>query len=176
MVEKKMVIIDEERLGFEEKLETLLSGGCKGIFPISIIKDDEGLKCFYHTSGYIPLNLIEDVGALQVLTLLEKTMEAIEECRQYLIFPDEFEISTETAYASKDYNEVKFTYIPTEKKDSAAKKLANFVSELKSLTTENGILYLNMLEEMISLENLSFKGIKNTIIQLKREITICDIV
>jgi len=176
MIEKKMIMIDEERLGFEEKLDILLNGGCKGIFPISIIKDDEGLKGFYYTSGYIPLALMDGISALEVLTLLEKTMEAIEACKQYLIFPDEFEISTETTYTSKDYEEVKFTYIPTEKESSASKKLALFVNQLKKITTENGALYLNMLEEMISLENLSFRGIKNMIIQLKQEIKICDIV
>ena len=176
MIEKKMILIDEERLGFEEKLETLLNGGCKGIFPVSIIKDDEGLKGFYYTTGYIPLSVIEEASAFQILTLLEKTMEAIEMCKQYLIFPDEFVISTETVYTTKDYNEVKFTYIPEKIKNSASCKLIEFVKELKELTTENGKLYLNMLEEMIAVENLSFRGIKNMIIQLKREINICDII
>lgn len=176
MIEKKMIIIDEERLGFEEKLETLLNGGCKGIFPISIIKDDEGLKGFYYTTGYSPLAVLEDVTALQVLTLLEKTMEAIEECRQYLIFPDEFVISTETVYASKDLQNVKFTYIPEESDESIGKKLKAFIGELKRITTENGILYLNMMEEIITMESLSLRGIKKLITQLKREINICDII
>ena len=176
MIEKKMIILDEDKLGFEEKLDILLNGDCKGVFPISIIKDDEGLKGLYYTSGFIPLNNLENVSTLQILTLLEKTIEAIEECKQYLIFPDEFVISTETAYVSKNYDEVRFTYIPTEKDSTAALKLALFVQQLKDVTTDNGILYLNMLEEMISLENLSFKGIKNMIIQLKREVKMCNII
>ena len=176
MIEKKMIIIDEEKLGYEEKLEVLLSGRCRSIFPISIIKDDEGLKGFYYTSGFIPLTNLENVSALQVLSILEKTIAAIEECKQYLLFPDEYVINTETAYISKDYEEVKFTYVPKEKDASVSSKLALFVRQLKDVTTDNGILYLNMLEEMISLENLSFKGIKNMLIQLKREINICNII
>ncbi|MBQ9961476.1 MAG: hypothetical protein IJP00_06165 [Firmicutes bacterium] len=176
MIEKKMIMIDEERLGFEEKLETLLGGVCKGIFPISIIKDDEGLKGFYYTAGYMPLTVLENISALQVLTILEKTMEAIEECKQYLIFPDEYILSTETVYTSKNLDEVKITYIPGEKTEHSSIKMVNFVKELKRLTTESGVLYLNMLEEMLTLETLSFRGVKNLIIQLKREVTICDVI
>ena len=51
MLNKVMIKFKEEQLGYEEKMDLLTEGICKGIFPISIIKNQEGITGFYYTSG-----------------------------------------------------------------------------------------------------------------------------
>ena len=52
MLNKVMIKFKEEQLGYEEKMDLLTEGICKGIFPISIIKESGGDYGFYYTSGY----------------------------------------------------------------------------------------------------------------------------
>ncbi len=176
MFEKSMVLLDENEIGFQERIDLLLNGGCQGIFPISIIKDDEGVKGFYSTAGYKQLAKMDCVSAGEILTVVEKTIEALEECRQYLIFADEFCISTETAYMDKNFQRIKFTYIPSEAKKNFSQKMVIFLGELKDITTKNGRIYLEMLEEFLSIDNLNMIKFKAFLLQLKREINLCNIV
>jgi len=175
MVNEQIVRFDREKICFESKLDFLVSGGCKGIFPVSIIEDEEGIRGFYKTFGYKKLSCLENIGAAEILTLLEKTVDAVEECEQYLIFPEEFIISTETAYVDSRFQRIKFTYIPSRREESRNIKLLNFIGELKKLTTDNGRLYLNMAEELFSVENLSRGKIKALFLRLREEIKLCDI-
>ena len=51
MLDRHIVNLDKEKLPFREKIAFLLNGGCKSIFPISIIEDSDGIKGFYKISG-----------------------------------------------------------------------------------------------------------------------------
>ena len=79
----------------------------------------------------------------------------MEECNQYLIFPEEFIMDMNTVYIKEDFENIKFTYVPDKNKTGAKKKLATFINDLKRSTTENGRLYLDMLVQMFDTENLS---------------------
>ena len=97
MLNKVMIKFKEEQLGYEEKMDLLTEGICKGIFPISIIKNQEGITGFYYTSGYKRISDCGLLGADKILTVVEKTISAMEECNQYLIFPEEFIMDMNTA-------------------------------------------------------------------------------
>lgn len=170
-----MVKFNEEQLGYEGKLDLLVEGVCRGIFPISIVKNTDGISGFYTTAGYKRLSECKKLTAEKVLTVVEKTIAAMEECNQYLIFPEEFVISLDTVYIKEDFEKVKFTYVPDKSKLGAGKKLFLFLGELKIITTENGCLYLDMLRELFDTENLNVLKANLLITQLKREVNLCHI-
>lgn len=170
MIEKTVVSLDKEKLRFEEKIDFLLSGGCKSIFPISIAEDAQEVRGFYKTAGYRPLSALEYINAFEALNILEKTIDAIEECGEYLIFPEEFIISMETVYMDKSFSRAKITYIPSDDDDGVLPKLSNLIAGLKEIASENGRLYLNMMEEFLSVENLSRQKVKVLLLQLKEKL------
>ena len=89
MLDKQVIRFESGKIPYKRKLDYLVCGGCKGIFPVSIVEDEDGIKGFYKTFGYKKISCLGEVGAAGILKLLEKTMDAVEECGQYLIFPEE---------------------------------------------------------------------------------------
>lgn len=176
MYDKVMIKFKEEQLVYKEKMDVLTGGVCKGIFPISIIKNADQVTGFYVTSGYKRLSECDGLSAEKILTIMEKTVSAMEECNEYLIFPEEFVITLDTAYIKENFEKVKFTYIPDKNGTGASKKLMCFAKELKSITTESGKLYLDMLSQLFATENLSILKVKALIAQLIREVNLCHIV
>ncbi len=175
MLDKQVVRLDRSKLSFEGQMDFLTCGGCGGLFPVSITEDASGIRGYYKTSGFRKLSSLGEVGASDVLLLLEKTIEAVEECGRYLIFPEEFVISTETAYVDGRFRKVKFTYVPSSGEKDLNVKLGGFIEELKQITTDNGKLYLNMLRELISVRNLNRMKIKAAMLKLRYEIKMCNI-
>ena len=53
--------------------------------------------------------------------------------------------------------------------------MLDYIEELKSITTENGRLYLNMAAELFSTEDISNKKIKAVLLKLRQEINLCNI-
>ena len=160
MLDKQVIRFESGKIPYKRKLDYLVCGGCKGIFPVSIVEDEDGIKGFYKTFGYKKISCLGEVGAAGILKLLEKTMDAVEECGQYLIFPEEFVINT---------------YMPSIRQDSLETKMLDYIEELKSITTENGRLYLNMAAELFSTEDISNKKIKAVLLKLRQEINLCNI-
>lgn len=176
MYDRVIVKFKEEDLMYRGEMDVLTEGVCEGILPISIVKKDKEVTGFYITTGYRRLACMHDVSAYQALTVMEKTIEAMEECRRYLIFPEEFIISPDTAYIDGNFEKVKFTYVPDKSSAGARKKLIRFTQDLKMHTTVNGKLYLEMLCQLLSAENLNVLMINNFINRLKREVIMCRIV
>lgn len=175
MFDKVMIKFKEEQLRYEEKMDVLTDGVCKGIFPISIIKKGNELTGFYSTSGYMRVAECRGLEADKVLSVVEKTISAMEECNQYLIFPEEFVLDINTVYVKEDFEDIKFTYVPDKNKIKAQKKLNRFIRDLRALTTDNGRLYLDMLGQMSATENLSIMKMKTFVFQLEREVNLCGI-
>lgn len=173
MIDKKIVRLDKEKLSFEGKLSFLTCGGCKGIFPVSIVGDGKEVNGFYDTSGYRRLSSLEEISASQAVTILEKTIDAVEECGQYLIFPEEFVINTDTAYVDSGFSAVKFTYVPSDCGDEWSVKLLSFIEEFKTITTDNGRAYLDMAGELFSNENPGRAKTKAMLLKLRHEIRFC---
>ena len=145
------------------------SGGCKGILPLSIVRKKGGMIGYYSTSGYIRLSDLHELTVSGILTVAEETVAAIQECGQYLIFPEEYVINTDTVYIREDFKQIKFTYIPDRYSVSGRKKFSAFLEQLKDMTTENGRMYLDMLSQLSDTENLSLMKMKAFISRLKRE-------
>lgn len=175
MFDKVIVKFKEEQLSYEEKIDVLTDGVCKGILPISIMKKGSEITGFYSTAGYKRIAECKILEADKVLTVVEKTISAMEECNQYLIFPEEFVLDINTVYIKENFENIKFTYVPDRNRIKAEKKLSCFIRDLKSLTTDNGRLYLEMLGQMADTENLSITKMKAFVFQLKREVNLCEI-
>ena len=169
MFDKVKVLFKEEDLGYKKKTEVLTGGGCKGILPLSIVRKKGGMIGYYSTSGYIRLSDLHELTVSGILTVAEETVAAIQECGQYLIFPEEYVINTDTVYIREDFKQIKFTYIPDRYSVSGRKKLSAFLEQLKDMTTENGRMYLDMLSQLSDTENLSLMKMKAFISRLKRE-------
>lgn len=175
MYDRVMIKFKEGDFEYEEKKEVLTEGRCKGIFPISLVDTGSEIKGYYSTSGYIRLSCCKNLSAEKVLTIVEKAVSAIEECGQYLIFPEEFIMNLDTVYIKEDFEEAKFTYIPDKSKTGGLTKIVGFIHDLKKIATDNGKLYLDMLKDLFATERVSFVRIQAFIIQLKREVKLCNI-
>ena len=74
MLDKQVIRFESGKIPYKRKLDYLVCGGCKGIFPVSIVEDEDGIKGFYKTFGYKKISCLGEVGAAGILKLLEKTM------------------------------------------------------------------------------------------------------
>lgn len=176
MLDKIKVAFDEKSLGYREKADMMAAGVCKGIFPLSLIKTGEKIIGFYQVKGYKRLSECKKLNAEEVLTVVEKTIAALQECESHLIFAEEILLSRDTVYIREDFNDIRFTYFPDKTKIGARRKLTLFIAELKDMTTDNGCLYLDMLGEMIAIENADIAKIKMFICRLKKEVRLCGAV
>lgn len=170
MNNRVIVRFSGEELMYEEKMELLTGEVCNAIFPISIMHKGSITTGYYKTSGYRRLSLCDNLTAESVLNIAVRIIEAMEECCQYLIFPEEYVINSNTVYLDERYSKIKFTYIPDIDKLSFAKKFEGILMEMKALTTEEGSLYLDMLIELSGVENLSFLKLKALITRLLRQV------
>ncbi len=170
MVKKVNVTFRVNDLAYEDKLDVLSNNVCKSILPLSITRNSDIVNVYYDISGYKCLAKYNEISAENILTVLENTVKAIEECSRYLFFPEEFVINLDTTYIDIRFMKVKFTYVPDKDDISLAKKLAYFTNELRKITTDNGKVFLEMLSHIFSTENVSMQKLKLLIVKLKREI------
>ena len=160
---------------YAQKTETLLAGSCDAFFPMSIIRDKKNTRGIFDTSGFHKLADLEGLSASQVLSLAEDVLLLIEKCEDYLFFPEEYILSAETVYINEESKKLKLIYIPNERKASFFKSLAYFFHQMKSVTTENGRVYLDTLSALLSSGNLRTERVIGFIEKLKQEIYLCGI-
>lgn len=169
MNNKIIVRFTEEQLMYEEKLNILTGATCKSIFPVSIIHKDKLITGYYCTSGYKRLSACSELTAECILSLMEKIITATEDCCQYLIFPEEYVINTNTTYVDFRYSSIKFTYVPDKDKISFTKKFKLLLKDLREITTDEGRLYLDMFSQLCDVENLSFSKVKLFIYKINQK-------
>lgn len=157
------------------KMDVLAAGACGSIFPLSIIKEKKFTKCIYNTEGYIKVSALANIPAKEILTIAEKVLNLVENCQNYLLFPEEYILSSETIYIRDDYKDIKITYIPIDKKERQRNVLSYFIRSLRNSTTENGRTYLETLANLLDCEELKTERIIGFIEKLKQEINICGI-
>ena len=78
-------------------------------------------------------------------------------------------------YISEDFRTVKLAYIPVKPHCSEKKAIAGLIRSLKSITTENGQMYLDTLGTMLECSNLKVSKVTGFIEHLKQEINLCGI-
>ena len=116
------------------------------------------------------------VSAWEILDITEKTLECVELCKDFLLFPDEYVLSADTIYISEDTGQAGLIYIPAEKNCSAEKVVSLFIYSLKKITTENGSTYLDTIGKLIECGNLKYHRVIAFIEELKREVKLYEII
>lgn len=169
MNNKVIVRLMEDELMYEEKTRILTENICKTIFPISILHRDNLITGYYNTSGYKKLSSCNQLTAAILLEIIEKIILAIEECCQYLIFPEEYVINTNTIYVDERYETIKITYIADKNYENVKNKFHRLLNSMKELTTEDGRTYLDMLMEISSVENVSYRKLRLLVSNLSQE-------
>lgn len=160
----------KEYLGYEEKMDMLVEGACKRILPISVVHEDALITAYYNTAGYKPLYLHTQFTLPTILNLLEKILMAIEECYEYLFFPEEYIINTNTIYVDERLREIRFIYIPDKEREKFQNKFRRLLKTLKECTTENGKIYLDMIIDLTSVEKISYKKLRFVITKYLQEV------
>ena len=154
---------------YKEKIQLLTENVCKNIFPISLLHRDNLITGYYNTSGYKRLSSCNQLTAVRLLEIIEKIILAIEECCQYLIFPEEYIINTNTIYVDEKYESIKFTYIYDKNYENVKNKFCRLLNSLKEITTEDGKIYLDALMEISSVENVSYRKLRLLVSKLSQE-------
>lgn len=170
-----MVNLDESRFAYRKKYETVISGICPVILPLNIVKCGDCTRGMYRTEGFVRLSSLSGVSAARILTVAERIIEFTEICRDYLLFPEEYVLTADTVYISEDFRTVKLAYIPVRPCCSEKKVMAGLIHSLRSITTENGRMYLDTLTTMLECSNLKVSKVTGFIEHLKQEINLCGI-
>lgn len=160
---------------FPWKQDILLSGKCRGVLPLGIVRSKESISGFYSTEGYIRLSSLHDIKAGDILTIAERVLECAEICRDALIFPGEYVLSADTVYISDDLTEARIAYIPEGRSMSEEGAISLFIYSLKKHTTENGRIYLETLGSMLEIKGLKLYKVIGFIEELREEINLCGI-
>ena len=166
---------DSNVLEFPGRREILLTGKCKGILPVNMISGGSLQRGIYNIAGYRKISSLDKLDSWQVLHIVEKVLECIEICRDYLIFPDEYVVSAETLYVCEDMSDVKLLYIPSEKNCSEDMHILMFIYSLRRRTTENGKTYLDTLGKMLECSNIRLPKVMAFIRELKHEVNLYEI-
>ena len=74
-------------LDFPKRKEILLIGRCQAIMPLNLAGEGSAAFGIYNTLGYRRISSGDIFTAWEVIQIAEKTLECIEICRDYLIFP-----------------------------------------------------------------------------------------
>lgn len=164
-----MVRLGKKENLMDERYNILTESVCKSIFPISIICSNEQIIGYYKTGEYRRISDYNELTAESILTFIEIFLLAIEECNQYLIFPDEYVINSNTVYVDRNFKNVKITYVPDRRRLKTSIKLKFFVNELKRITSSSDIMYLNMLEELLGTDSISYLKIRYFVTKLRHE-------
>lgn len=174
---KNTVSVDlkKEEDFYSLRLDMLTSGACKAILPMNVIKEKNFMRGIYDTSGYCRLADLHQIDAASVLTIVERVLELLDQCREYLIFSDEIVLAPETLYVSEDFHTVRLTYIPEKQNHSEKTKLGYLLSRLERQTTENGKMYLETVSRLLSCGNLRTERVISFLEELKQEIRLCEI-
>ena len=122
---KNTVSVDlkKEEDFYSLRLDMLTSSACKAILPMNVIKGKNFMRGIYDTSGYCRLADLHQIDAASVLTIVERVLELLDQCREYLIFSDEIVLTPETLYVSEGFHTVRLTYIPEKQNHSEKTKL-----------------------------------------------------
>lgn len=160
---------------FPWKKNVLLSGGCRGVLPFGIIETGEETRGFYRTEGFVRLSELAEIKADEILTVSERVLECVEICRDCLIFPGEYVLSTDTIYVTSDFREARIAYIPLKRYVSEEGALSSLIYNMRRLTTENGRTYLDTLGAMLECSHLKLRKVIGFIEELKEEIRLCGI-
>lgn len=189
-MEKRSIALNELISEYPQKKEMLLSGSCGAIFGMSVISNGSVTRAVYDTRGYRKLGDMRNLSASRVLYLAEKVLLMAAECEDYLFFADEYVLSVDTVYFSEENDRARLLYIPCEKRKGSEREktihtecvndelsigMANFVNQMKPLTTDNGRLYLETLIQLFLCENLRTERIIGFIERLRHEIYSCAI-
>ena len=169
------VRLTESRSFFPWKKEVLLSGNCRGVLPMGIIEKEGIVWGLFNTEGFVRISDLTELTAGDILTAVERTLECVEACRDCLIFPGEYVLSTDTLYLTEDLSEARIVYIPTEHYVSEEGAISSLIYAMKGLTTENGRTYLDTLGTMLECTNLKLRRVIGFIEELKQEIGLCGI-
>lgn len=161
---------------YPEKAGKLVSGCCEAILPMSMIHNGESKIGIYNTDGYKQLSSMENINASEILLLAKKVLIMRDICSDYLFFPEEYILSTETVYLSEDNDNVKLTYIPICDRISGDKSMIYFLRQLMRHTTENGQQYLETLLRFFLCENMREEQTIGFIEKLRYEIYTCGII
>lgn len=160
----------------EYKTDMLLSGNCKAVFRVSLIRKSSCCRIVYNTAGYKTLSELRDLSASAVLSISKKVLHLTEKCEDYLFLLGEYVLSPDTVFINEKTKDMKLLYVPcvsSEKGDSYV--LARFVRQMKYIADENGAAYADTLMRFLLCENLDTERIIAFIEKLKQEIYECGI-
>ncbi len=175
MGNKVMVSFSPDVLPYTKRLEILMQGTCKTFFPASIIQDQNCVRLYFETTGYRVLSQANPLTASALMETIRGVLEIMEAGREFLFVPEEYKLANETIYINEKTGNIRFIYVPEDRKLSYRKTVNNFLHGLHKITTEQGSNYLRIVDMTIREENFKVEKQLAFIDELLTEIKICGI-
>lgn len=178
------------------KIRILNSGVCGNMLPVSIIKSGDATLAIYNIDGYRKLESLKSLSASSVLSIISLIIQMVEGCKDYLIYPDEYDLDVSTVYIDANMKRVKLLYIPSRLERYGdemgnynsntleeifmqscmceIKQIEKIIQQLKNHSSPSGEEYLETLEEMICREGMKSGAVLGLIENLIEEAKLCQ--
>lgn len=158
--------VGDEKDLYREKINILASGVCKSILPMSLLHKGNSIVAYYNQSGFRRANSYFELTGQSSLMILDRLLFALEECEQFLIFPDEMVINANTVFVDEGFKTVKLTYIYDKAEVNINKKLLCFINDISQITTPDDRKYLKPIIKTMQAQTISCKQIRFVISKL----------
>ncbi|MEG1163592.1 MAG: DUF6382 domain-containing protein [Anaerovoracaceae bacterium] len=155
--------------------DILTLGFCRCFFPVCFVRSGEELMGNYKISGYRNVACIKEIAIGDILHLLTSLIYDIEDCEKHLLFCDEYEITKDTIFVDKGFNDVKMIYIPSEKEMTGPEKILELVDYLKEKASKDGQKYMDGVIKMIGEEDCNYGTLVHNMETMGQEVYLCGI-
>ena len=155
----------------------IASGKLDFFIPMSFIDLGKKERIVYDYTGYISLDSIEEgFDVKTTFDFLEKILYILLQAEDHLIDPSKLHLTCSTAYVSKENNDVRLIYLPTNNENkNLNKNIIEFLEDMESKYMSKGAKeYLNIIKNYLK-QNSGVDEIINRICSIKREAYICGI-
>ncbi len=105
---------------YRHEQAVLAEGECPGFLPMSFIREGRGVTVRYETGGLQPISSYRIERTEDVLFLMERVIMVIHMAPEYLLSPQRIILRTDTAFYSRDRDDLRLAFLPRPQEDPGA--------------------------------------------------------
>lgn len=90
----------------------LAAGTCEGYLPMSFLRGSHGLTVRYETGGYLPLSGFRIERTVDVLYLMERTVQVLHVSPEHLLAPERVMLRTDMVFYSRERDDLRIAFLP----------------------------------------------------------------
>lgn len=163
------IIYDRDEIHAYEK-EIVSEGICSSFIPASFFREDDKLKVIYTYDGYLRIRECRFREIKQVLNLVERVLEDIEDAMDLFIDINRISFSIDTVFYDQRSEDVRMAFLVAEDGMVFSQRIAHFIAGLTAVYDGPGRGIIDRLSKSIKKDNISFETIRDTVSEVRAEV------